>query len=101
MKDIGTLVIGIVISILGIVNMTGNINTVHSYNRKRVKEEDIPKYGRFMGLGTLTVGLGCIASSVLLFLNLEAFMAYAIIPTFAVGIGLILFAQFKYNGGIF
>lgn len=44
--------IGLSSSIIGIVNITGNISTIHSYNRTNVKEEDIPKYGRIVGIGT-------------------------------------------------
>ena len=46
MDNIALLILGIFISVIGIVNMTGNISTIHSYNRRKVKEEDVPKYGR-------------------------------------------------------
>lgn len=46
MDHIALLILGIFISVIGIVNMTGNISTIHSYNRRKVKEEDVPKYGR-------------------------------------------------------
>lgn len=38
--------LGVFISVMGIVNIKGNISTIHSYNRRKVKEEDIPKYGK-------------------------------------------------------
>lgn len=44
MDNIALLILGIFISVIGIVNMTGNISTIHSYNRRRVKEEDVPKW---------------------------------------------------------
>ena len=53
MDNIALLILGIFISVIGIVNMTGNISTIHSYNRRKVKEEDVPKYGRAVGTGTL------------------------------------------------
>ena len=43
MDHIALLILGIFISVIGIVNMTGNISTIHSYNRRKVKEEDVPK----------------------------------------------------------
>ena len=49
MDNIALLILGIFISVIGIVNMTGNISTIHSYNRRKVKEEDVPKYGRAVG----------------------------------------------------
>ena len=62
MDNIALLILGIFISVLGIVNMTGNISTIHSYNRRRVKEEDVPKYGRTVGTGTLIIGASLIRS---------------------------------------
>ena len=44
MENIIMLILGVFISVVGIVNIKGNISTIHSYNRRRVKEEDIPKY---------------------------------------------------------
>ena len=35
MDNIALLILGIFISVIGIVNMTGNISTIHSYNRRR------------------------------------------------------------------
>ena len=45
MENIMLLILGVFISVIGIVNIKGNISTIHSYNRRKVKEEDIPKYG--------------------------------------------------------
>ena len=47
MVKIVLLILGVLISVIGIVNIMGNISTIHSYNRRKVKEEDIPKYGRY------------------------------------------------------
>ena len=41
MENIIMLILGVFISVVGIVNIKGNISTIHSYNRRRVKEEDI------------------------------------------------------------
>ena len=38
------LIIGIAFSVIGIVNIKGNISTVHSYNRRKVTEEDVPTH---------------------------------------------------------
>ena len=43
------LIIGIILLILGVFNIRGNISTIHWYNRRRVAESDIPKYGKFVG----------------------------------------------------
>ena len=57
MENIMLLILGVFISVMGIVNIKGNISTIHSYNRRKVKEEDIPKYGKAVGTGTLIIGI--------------------------------------------
>ena len=100
MDHIALLILGIFISVIGIVNMTGNISTIHSYNRRKVKEEDVPKYGRAVGTGTLIIGVSLIAAYVTTLWSEKA-MSFIVIPALVIGLGLILYAQFKYNKGIF
>ena len=100
MDNIALLILGIFISVIGIVNMTGNISTIHSYNRRKVKGEDIPKYGRAVGTGTLIIGVSLIAAFVTTFWNEKA-IAFIVVPALVVGLVFILYAQFKYNKGIF
>ena len=38
MDKIMMLVLGLFISVLGIVNISGNISTIHSYNRRKVRD---------------------------------------------------------------
>ena len=40
MDNLILLILGLFISVLGITNIKGNISTIHSYNRRKVKEED-------------------------------------------------------------
>lgn len=68
MDNIALLILGIFISVIGIVNMTGNISTIHSYNRRRVKEEDVLKYGRAVGTGTLIIGVSLISTRIACFI---------------------------------
>lgn len=100
MENILMLILGLFISVIGIINMLGNISTIHSYNRTKVKEEDIPSYGRAVGIGTLAIGLGLIIS---FFLSLwkEEYIEYAMIPAVVVGILFILYGQIRYNKGLF
>ncbi len=98
---IGMLVLGLLISILGIPNLKGNIQSIHWYNRARVSEADAPKYGKFMGVGTIVIGLS-ITTTAAISLFVELLPAF--ILTFVgiiVGVAFMLYAQFKYNGGIF
>ena len=100
MKNLILLILGIIISAIGILNIRGNIGTVHSYNRKKVKEEDIPKYGKVIGIGTLIIGISVILAYVLAFWK-EEYTAYAITPGVIIGLAFILYGQFKYNRGLF
>ncbi|MBR5947169.1 MAG: hypothetical protein IKZ82_00790 [Clostridia bacterium] len=100
MENIVLLLLGLAISAIGIMNIKGNINTVHSYNRRKVKEEDKPKYGKTIGAGTLIIGIALILSFVVSLWN-ESAMAYVVAPGIVVGLVIILYGQFKYNRGIF
>lgn len=57
MNQLLLLILGIFLSVIGIVNISGNISTIHAYNRRNVKEEDVPKYGKAVGTGTLIIGI--------------------------------------------
>lgn len=94
------LIFGLFLSVVGIINIKGNISTIHSYNRRKVKEADIPKYGKAVGTGTLIIGVALILGFIALFWSADA-MAVIILPGVIVGLGFMLYGQFKYNGGIF
>ena len=85
---------------MGIVNIKGNISTIHSYNRRKVKEEDIPKYGKAVGTGTLIIGVSLVLGFIVSFWS-EEMIAYITYPAVVVGLGFMLYGQFKYNKGIF
>ena len=100
MDNLALLILGLFISVLGITNIKGNISTVHSYNRRKVRDEDIPKYGKAVGTGTLIIGLSLVVSFITTFWS-EVIMPFVILPAVVVGLGFILYAQFKYNRGLF
>ena len=100
MGNLMLLIIGIAISVLGIVNIKGNISTIHSYNRRKVSEEDVPKYGKLVGPGTLIIGVSLIISYFTTFWS-TTIMAFIEIPAIVIGLVFILYAQLKYNHGIF
>ena len=101
MEYLGLLVMGILLSALGIVNIMGNISTIHAWNRKRVKEADIPRYGRAIGAGTLVIGAAFFIVSYLVTFWNAAVIDYIMLPGLGIGLALILYAQLKYNHGIF
>ena len=107
-ESITTLGLGFFISILGIINMTGNISSLHWYHRQRVTEENIKPYGRLIGLGTLIIGISLIAFGILylvfekthndLFLTIGT---VELIVGVVIGLVISVFAMIKYNKGIF
>lgn len=101
MESIIMIVFGIIISVIGIFNMKGNISSIHWYHRTRIKKEDIKKYGLLIGLGTLIIGISIILSGLIqIIFEIESF-DYMIIISLIIGLILFIYAQFKYNKGIF
>ena len=106
--NIVTFLVGVVCIVLGILNMRGNISSLHSYHRSRVSEEDRIPFGKQVGLGTIIVGIGIIVfsvlSSVTLYTENDIFI---LVGTAVLIIGIILGlvisfrAMIKYNKGIF
>ena len=106
--QIPVLLIGILIAVMGIVNMTGNINSLHSYHRHRVREEDRLPFGRMVGGGTLTVGVGVVLFSVMMMIydatHAEALVwigTVAMLLCIVVGLAVSFWGMIKYNKGIF
>lgn len=100
MDNLMLLILGLFISVLGIINISGNISTIHSYNRRKVKEDDVPKYGKAVGIGTLIMGVSFVLGFIASFWN-EIIMACILVLGIVVGLGFILYGQIKYNKGIF
>lgn len=105
---ITNLAIGLLICIIGIINMTGNISMLHSYHRQRVTEENKKPFGRLVGLGLLIVGISIIAFGILMLIfdktQIDVLVIIGNIELFAgIAIGMIVtfYAMKKYNHGIF
>ena len=108
MESIVTIIIGVVLIVIGILNTKGNVSMLHSYHRKRVKPEDILPFGKLVGLGTIIIGVSVVLMGVLSYLanalqnELCLTIGYvALIVGFVVGLGINFYAMFKYNKGIF
>lgn len=105
---ITVVVLGVAIAVIGIINMTGNISSVHGYHRKRVTEENKKAFGKLVGSGTLIIGLAMIVYGILLFAfektqneALSVIGVVILIASIVVGSALSFYAMKKYNGGIF
>ncbi|MBQ8404527.1 MAG: helix-turn-helix transcriptional regulator [Clostridia bacterium] len=89
--------LGIMIIALGIFNIRGNIASIHWYNRRKVSKEEQKPYCRVMGIGSVIIGAGIACSA---FVQAFANEILSLI-SIAVGLVLMLYAQFRYNKGIF
>jgi hypothetical protein len=105
---ITTTALGLLVCVFGIINMTGNISTLHSYHRKRVSEEDRKPFGKLVGLGTLIIGVAMIVFGVMMLAFEKTQLdLYAILGTVLLILGIVLgtvisfYAMMKYNKGIF
>lgn len=108
MESIFTALIGIVFIVLGIIHLKGNISLLHSYHRKRVKEEYKVPFGRMTGTGIIIIGGALIVSGVLSYLStylqMEVLMTISYVVTgvgFVAGLIFIFYAMIKYNKGVF
>ena len=99
-ETILSIAIGILIIVLGVLNMKGNTKLLHSYHTKRVKEEDRLPFGRKIGAGAIIIGCAIAISSVAQ-LFIPGIANIIMIIGFIPGVILILYALFKYNKGIF
>ena len=105
---IAPFLIGVVCIILGICNRMGNISSLHSYHRKRVREEDRLPFGKLVGLGMFVIGGALLVFGVLMLLAvlyereiLSLIGTVELTVGIAVGLGISFYAMFKYNKGIF
>lgn len=105
---IGPVILGIIISVLGVFNMRGNISSVHWYHRQRVTEADRKPFGKLVGGGTLLMGVSLIVFGIFGFvaeiLQNEVFVTVgSVLMIISIAAGLIMsfYAMIKYNKGVF
>ena len=100
--------VGALLCVFGVLNMMGNISSIHWYHRKRITEETRKPFGRLVGGGTLTVGISVILYAALLWAydktQMGWIMGIALAVLFlgiAAGLALSFYGMIKYNKGIF
>lgn len=93
--------LGAIIAVLGIFNMSGNIASIHWYNRRKVTKENQKAYCLVVGLGTLVIGSGLIIAGIMQALVSAEASSVLMVIGLVIGLVLILYGQFKYNRGIF
>ena len=105
---ITTLILGALICVLGAINMTGNLSTLHRYHYKRVSEENRKPFGKLVGGGTVLIGVSLMLFGAFSFLsektlNNTYLLVGSVLLVFGivVGLGVSFYAMIKYNKGIF
>jgi len=93
--------LGVLLVVLGVYNIQGNIASIHWYNRRRVSKEDQLPYCRLMGLGTLVIGAGLVGMGFAQAFASPALGEMLIGMAAVAGLALMLYAQMKYNKGLF
>ena len=63
------LILGAIMCVLGTVNMTGNISSLHSYHRHRVSAADVKPFGKLVGLGTIIIGVSVALFGTFMFIS--------------------------------
>ena len=103
-----SILVGIICIVLGILNTKGNISSLHSYHRARVKEEDKLPFGKLVGTGMIIIGSSLnVFGALSLVTELTSKLLYILIGTVFLTVGLVVglvitfYAMKKYNKGIF
>lgn len=98
---IAMIVLGLLLILMGILNLRGDLSSIHWYNRRKVAAEHRSAYGRCMGAGSAAIGGGLLLTGLLqLARPMEARYLIALLGVI-LGLGLMLYGQFRYNRGIF
>ncbi len=102
------MILGAFITVIGILNMNGDVRSLHKYHRHRVAPEDIKTYGKLVGAGTLTCGAGLIVFGIFELISklMSVFFitivgSVILIVSVVIGLVIMIFSMIKYNKGIF
>ncbi len=77
------------------------INLIHSYHYKKVKESDQKAYTALMGKALIVMGIGMYLTGIIDFITSTAYGWIAFSVGFIGGLAMMIYAQITYNKGIF
>ena len=102
------MIIGALCIVIGVINICGNINTLHSYHRHRVRPQDVKKLGvsvgigmLFCGGGTISLGTGFLVFDITELAIYTILGAVAFVILFIAGTVISIVSICKYNKGLF
>ncbi len=98
-ENIMMIILGVILIPLGIMNIRGNISSIHWYNRTRITEETRPKYAKLMGIATLVIAMGLELTGLVLFFVENQLVHFIGVAGCIIGVVIMFYAQFKYNKG--
>ena len=93
--------LGCVFIVMGVFNCMGNVASIHWYNRRKVAKQNQKAYSRIMGVGTIIIGVGVALAGVMQAFADSQVMEYIMAGSVIVGLAFMMYAQFRYNKGIF
>ena len=62
---IAMIVLGLLLILMGVLNLRGDLSSIHWYNRRKVAAEHRSAYGRCMGAGSAAIGGGLLLTGLL------------------------------------
>lgn len=81
--------------------VTKDIRLIHSYHRKHVATENIPKYASLIALSLFVLAIGILIATLVNFFLATYFGYIGFGICFVISMILFLVAQYRYNGSIF
>lgn len=79
----------------------GKISLIHDYHYKKVKDNDKKAYTAQIGKAHLVIGIGIILTGIIDFFVDTLSVWWVCGITFCIGLVMIIYAQIKYNHGLF
>lgn len=101
-------ILGVFIVIFGVINLKGDVTSLHWYHRQRITEEDRMPFAKKIGTGTIIIGCSLIISACFYLISdmmqiplMKTLGTIFLIAGIIIGFILIVYALVKYNKGIF
>ena len=88
--------LGLLLLVLGFINISGNVRFIHRYQRRGVNTENMPKYAIFMGLCNGIIGAGCSSVGRIQGIRYFGEAWYFLYATIGVGIIILVYAQSRF-----
>ncbi len=87
-----------------VIGIRKNIKVINDYHVQHVKQENVNSYLKTMAIGFLVIGITFLLQVGIICLFKHAYINVLLPVMFTgigIGIGVMVYAQYKYNGGIF